>query len=246
MTNFITITTLLMSIFFPALMLCITYPFSRKAALFWSDYISSRTARLCFAILKTFCNFSLDADYKSRKNLPEQFVLLSNHQSLLDIVAFFVYFSDKKIRFVAKDALAKAPMVGKMLKSQQHCVIPRKGKIQVAMKNLEVYSKRVLQSKAIPLIFPEGTRSRDGNIGKFHPAGFRKINEVTQLPVVVCAIDGGWQIGNLKQVFCNLKNGKFRVKVVKVYDCPKNKEDEIQLLDEAHALMENQLSEWRK
>ena len=62
----------------------------------------------------------------------------------------------------------------------------------------------------------------------------------------MCAIDGGWQIGNLKQVFCNLKNGKFRVKVLKVFDCPKNKEDEIQLLDEAHALMENQLSEWRK
>ena len=43
----------------------------------------------------------------------------------------------------------------------------------------------------------------------------------------------------------NLSKGVYRVKVLKVYDCPQGKEAEKQILAESYDLIEAQLKEWR-
>lgn len=245
MLSFITLIALVGMLAFPTFMITITYPFSKKAALFWSNYISTRCARLFFAILKKYRGFTLDMDEESKKNLPENFILLSNHQSLMDIVVYFNFFDGLRVRFVAKDSLEKVPMVGKMLKSQGHCMIPRKGKNSVAMQRLDQFGERVEKNKFLPLIFPEGTRSRTGQLGKFYAAGFRRLSETVNLPVVVCALDGGWQLRDLKSLMSKLKKGVYHVKVLKVYDKPASKEDEKKIIEEAPLLIQKQLDEWR-
>ena len=115
--------------------------------------------------------------------------MISNHQSLFDIVAYLKYFGGKKTRFVAKDTLGSVPMVGKMLKTQGHCMIPRHGSPSVAMSSIDSFASRVLQKKQIPVIFPEGTRTRDGNVGQFYAAGMAAhlagvIAGHTTLPVI--------------------------------------------------------------
>lgn len=227
-------------------MLTIVYPFSKKAALFWSNYITDHTSRIFFAILKCYRKFYFLGDRESKKDLPEQFLIMSNHQSLIDIVVYLVYFSGHKVRFVAKDALGKAPMVGKMLRSQQHCIIPRTGKTSVAMKKLQDFADRVNEDKLIlPLIFPEGTRSLDGNLKKFYSAGLRRVEDTVNLPIVTCALDGGWKIGKITTFFKNLYKGSYRVKVLKVFDPPEDKAGYIQILDESAELMQKQLDYWR-
>lgn len=246
MASLLTIILVLSALGFPTLMLTITYPFSKKAALFWSNYITDRTSRIFFAILKTFRHFNFLQDKKSKQNLPEQFMVISNHQSLLDIVVYLCFFHEHKVRFVAKDALASAPMVGKMLRSQKHCMIPRKGNVSKAMHEIEKLAARSKNDKEIiPVIYPEGTRSRDGNVGKFYSAGFRKLSESCELPVVTCCLDGGWKLSDLKQFFTALYKGSYRVKVLKVYEPPKNKQDIAALLDESKELIANQLEKWR-
>lgn len=245
MSSFLTLVCLLSAVGFPAFMLMLSYPFSKKLALFWSNYITSRSARLVFAILKYYKHFNFLGDKKSKEQLPQKFMVISNHQSLLDIVVYLKFFNDKKVRFVAKDALSKAPMVGKMLKSQEHCMIPRTGGAGIAMKSIDKFAKRVNESEQIPVIFPEGTRSRSGELGNFYSAGFRRLEEGVNLPVAVCALDGGWKISKLNEVFRNLYKGSYRVKVLKVYDAPKNKEEEKLILEESHVLIKNQLEKWR-
>ena len=232
MLGFITLLFCLGEVAFPTFMLCLVYPFSRKTALFWSDYITCQCARVVFAILKLYRKF--------------QFVVISNHQSLFDIVAYLKYFGGKKTRFVAKDTLGSVPMVGKMLKTQGHCMIPRHGSPSVAMSSIDSFASRVLQKKQIPVIFPEGTRTRDGNVGQFYAAGFRRLVEGTKLPVAVCALDGGWQISRLNSLFRNLHKGSYRVKVLKVYPFPETKEEEKRILEESRELIKSQLEEWRK
>lgn len=246
MLGFITLLICLGEVVFPTFMLCLVYPFSRKAALFWSDYITCRCARVVFAILKLYRKFQFLGDKENLKLLPEQFVVISNHQSLFDIVVYLKYFGGKKARFVAKDTLGSVPMVGKMLKTQGHCMIPRHGSPSVAMSSIDSFASRVLQKKQIPVIFPEGTRTRDGNVGQFYAAGFRRLVESTKLPVAVCALDGGWQISRLNSLFRNLHKGTYRVKVLKVYPFPETKEDEKRILEESRELIKNQLEEWRK
>ncbi len=232
---------------FPTLMLTITYPISYKAALFWSNYITTVCAGRFFAILKTYLKFDFAAEYESKKDLPEQFIIVSNHQSLIDIVVYLVFFAGKEVRFVAKDNLSTVPMVGKMLKCQGHCMIPRRGKPSEAMKTLHKFGERVnANSKILPLIFPEGTRSKDGEIKQFYAAGFRMIAQTVKMPVAVCALDGGWKLSNLKLILSSLKKGTYRVKVLKVFDAPENRDDEKQILADAHDLIEAQLKAWRE
>ncbi|MCI5523279.1 MAG: lysophospholipid acyltransferase family protein [Treponema sp.] len=246
MLTLITLLCLGGALLFPTMMLCFTYPLSKKWALFWSNYITNHTSRVFFAILKTYRNFDFIGDKNDVKKLPPQFTVISNHQSLIDIVVYLKYFyPDRIVRFVAKDTLNKVPMVGKMLRSQGHCMIPRKGGAGIAMKSIEKFGYRVLERNQNPLIFPEGTRSRDGKLGSFYSAGFRRLEETVKLPVVVCALDGGWQLSRLTDVLKNLYKGAYKVKILKVYDAPATKEDEKKIIEEAPGLIQAQLDLWR-
>lgn len=232
-------------LFPPTLLLCLVYPFNRKAAIAVSNYITCVCAHKVFAVLKMYRQFNFLGEREGMKNLPEQFIVISNHQSLFDIVVYLKYFGGLKARFVAKDNLGKVPMVGKMLKSQQHCMIPRKGSPSVAMKSIDRFGESIMGKKQYPVIFPEGTRSRDGNLNQFYSAGFRRLVAATRLPVAVCALDGGWKISNLDSIMKNLRRGAYRVKVLKVYDAPKDKEEEKKILEESRSLIQNQLDVWR-
>ena len=174
-------------------------------------------------------------------------MIISNHQSLIDIPCYMNFLRDKELRFVAKDNLSRhIPLVSEMLRSQEHCMVPRRGSPMVAMKTMETFSKKVTANGWIPVLFPEGTRTRDGNVGKFYSAGFRKLCETTNLPVVVCALDGGYQIREIRTIMTNLKNGSYRVKILKIYDAPSTKEEQALILEESRNMIQNQLDEWRK
>ena len=224
----------------------IVYPFSKKLSIRISDYIIKVLAPTLFALLKTYRKFNFWGYTESKKDLPEQFMVISNHQSLLDIPCHMKFFHEKNPRFVAKDSLARhIPLVSEMLRSQQHCTIPRTARPMEAMKYIEKFGKRVVERNQIPFLFPEGTRTKDGSVGKFYSAGFRKLTESTGLPVVVCALDGGWQLRDLKKFFYNINKGCYRVKVLKVYDAPKTKEECNKILEESKIMIENQVKEWR-
>ncbi|MEE1213337.1 MAG: lysophospholipid acyltransferase family protein [Treponema sp.] len=224
----------------------IAYPVSKPWCRAISDYIVKVLAPRVFAILHCYMDFHFFGYNESKKILPEQYIILSNHQSLFDIPCYMKFLKEREVRFVAKDNLSRhIPLVSEMLRVQQHCMVPRKGSPMQAMKVIEDFGRRVIKTGQIPILFPEGTRTRDGNVGKFYSAGFRKLNESTGLPVVACALDGGYQIRDLNRIMTNLKNGSYRVKVLKVFDSPKTKEDEVYILEESRRLIQEQLEKWR-
>ena len=231
----------------PSLANIFAYPVSHKLSLSISNYIVTSCAHRLFSVMNCYKRFRFFAYRENDRELPENFIVISNHQSLFDIPAYMNYFRDwKTVRFVAKDTLSRhIPLVSEMLRSQEHCMIPRKARPMEAMKYLEEFGKRCVERNQVPVLFPEGTRTKDGNVGKFATAGFRRLAESTGLPVVVCVLDGGYGIRDLKKIMSNLNNGSYRVKVLKVFDNPKNKEEAQKVLDEAKILMENQLKEWR-
>ena len=72
------------------------------------------------------------------------------------------------------------------------------------------------------------------------------MTESTGLPVVVCALDGGYQLRDLRRIFTKLKCGSYRVNVLKIFDCPKTKEDCNEILEKARVLIQTQIEKWRK
>lgn len=247
MYSFVTLCCLLTAVIPPAILNIFAYPLSISLSRRISQYIVKKLAPRVFAILNTYRHFHFFGYKDSKKLLPEQFIIISNHQSLMDIPCYMNFIRDKELRFVAKDNLSRhIPLVSEMLRAQKHCMVPRRGSPMQAMKVIDDFGKQVIENNQIPILFPEGTRTKNGNVGKFYSAGFRKLNEATHLPVACCALDGGYQIRDLKNIMSKLQNGCYRVKVLKVFDSPKTKEDEVEILEESRRLIQEQLEKWRR
>jgi len=231
----------------PAFLSTLAYPVSKKCSIRISNYTVKVLAPRVFTILSYYKNFHFIGYKELFRDLPEQFIIISNHQSLFDIPCYMNYFRDKELRFVAKAELGRhIPLVSEILRVQEHCLISRKANPVTVMKTMENFGKRVVVRNQIPVLFPEGTRTKNGNVGKFYSAGFRKLAESTNLPVVVCALDGGWKISNIKTIMTNLRNGCYRVKILKIYQPPQTKEEQVTILQEAPVLIQKQLDDWRK
>ena len=147
MYSFITLCCLFGAVIPPAVLNIIAYPISRRWSCAISQYIVKVLAPRVFAILNCYRHFSFFGYSDSKKMLPEQFMIISNHQSLFDIPAFMNFFREKELRFVAKDNLSRhIPLVSEMLRAHRHCMIPRKGSPMVAMKIMESFGKQVLEN----------------------------------------------------------------------------------------------------
>ncbi len=247
MSSFLTLVCLFSMVIPASIANIFAYPVSRKLSVRISNYIVRVLAPRLFAILRKYRKFNFWGYDDKKDELPEDFIIISNHQSLLDIPVFMKFLPNKSVRFIAKDTLGRhIPLVSEMLRAQEHCLIPRKAKPMEAMRYISDFGKRVVERKQVPILYPEGSRTRHGNVGKFFSAGFRQLTESTGLPVVVCALDGGWQLRDLRKLMTNLKHGCYRVKILRIYEPPKTKEDCNVILDEAKILMQQQIEYWRQ
>ncbi len=222
------------------------YPFCKLGHTPCVDWLTTRGVRKLFRLMKTYLKFDFIRDYEHFDELPEQFMVISNHQSLLDIPMCMDYFEGDTLRFFTKAELMKGiPMVSRAMRKTKHCPLKRRGNPRNDMKNIEQFSRRIKYYGWNPVLFPEGTRSRNGELGKFHRAGFRRSMDLAPLPIAVCALDGVWKVATLAGIKKNMKKGSCRMKLLGVLPQPKNKEEQIEALETARRLIENQLTEWR-
>lgn len=224
----------------------LAYVFYRPWNIRVNTSIMVNQSRMIFAVFAAYMDFRYVGDRKALSMLPNQFIALSNHQSLFDIPLFNRYIPNGRLRFVAKAELGRyIPVVSLMLRSGGHCLVSRTGSGSAAMRELDRFADRVRENNWIPVIFPEGTRSKDGSLGTFHAAGFRRFTDRCPLPVGVFAIDGGWRISKLGDMTKTLRGGRYRIKLLKVYDAPKGKAEQVRILEEGKALIAEQLELWR-
>ena len=105
-----------------------------------------------------------------RENLPRQtpHVVVSNHQSLLDILVLFNLFFHFK--FVSKIEIFKIPLIGWNMVLNNYIKLKRGDKKSVAQMLADC--EKALAGGSSVLIFPEGTRSPDGHIKDFKLGAF--------------------------------------------------------------------------
>jgi 1-acyl-sn-glycerol-3-phosphate acyltransferase len=246
MATFITMTCIFGLISWWGLLIHFAYGFSVRLCRLINYNIATVQIRRLFSLFLTYMNFRFAGESHLLESLPSQYLVLSNHQSLLDIPLYMRFLDGPRLRFVAKAELGKnIPLVSAMLKSGQHCLVNRRGSPAKAMKELDAFAERVVKNSWIPVVFPEGTRSLDGNLLTFQAAGFRRILDKAPMPVAVCAVDGAWRISSLLGMAIHLKDGFYRVKVLKIYPAPQNKAEQVYILEEGKSLIQEQLERWR-
>jgi len=224
----------------------ISYPlYGRKDYQRFSQ-AQAQGARRILSAVKTYAGFRLLIEDALRKHLPAQFMILSNHQSLVDIPILAYVFSGNSVGFVAKRELRRGlPSVSIALRKGKHALIDRRGDFARARKEL-IKLARDAREGVCPLVFPEGTRSRTGRVGAFHSAAVRTILRETQMPVVSVAVDGGHQIARFKGLIANLNNCIYRVKLLSLYPATAERRKIKEIIDRSHREISEQVEKWRK
>ena len=139
----------------------------------------------------------------SRVPPDRAYVYMANHQSHLDIPVMYASLPSPTIRMLGKTELFKIPLWGRGLRAAEFIEVDRSNHAR-AVKSIEYAAKLVRDGVSIWLA-PEGTRSRDGRIGKLKKGGFHLALE-TKTPIVPVAIDG--TIGILPRGTRVMKSGQ--------------------------------------
>jgi 1-acyl-sn-glycerol-3-phosphate acyltransferase len=179
----------------------------------WSvAFKATRLVRLA----KAYVGFRIYIEDEITQRLDPPFILVANHQSLADIVILLAAFRHLPIRFVAKAELRSGfPGVSPVLRYQRHALIDRHGNFREAIATLRRLAKRSC-SGLCPVVFPEGTRSRTGQVGRFYAGAVKTIHAECRMPVTCVALDGGRQFVTYGDIIHGVRGAVYRVKVMSV------------------------------
>ena len=121
-------------------------------------------------------------------------IFVANHQSMFDIVALIWFLRKFDFKFVSKKELGKGiPSVSYNLKYGGSVLIDRKNPKQ-AIEDIKKFAQYLELNNRSALIFPEGTRSKDGVPKKFSENGLKMLCEfVPSATVVPITINNSWK-----------------------------------------------------
>ncbi len=114
-----------------------------------------------------------------------RYIIVSNHQSQLDIlVAFRLFFPFK---WVSKAEVFRLPFIGWNMVLNGYIRLKRGDKESVA--RMMAACERAIANGCSIYMFPEGTRSKTGALKPFKPGAFILAHEM-QVPILAVAING--------------------------------------------------------
>lgn len=140
---------------------------------------------------KVFKRTKSTIDVEGMGKLPEGPVLfVANHQGMFDILVLLGYV-DKPLGFIAKKEIKKIPIISSWMEELK-CVFIDRSNRRAAIKVIDdgIASLKAGQSM---VIFPEGTRSRGGEVQTFKSGSLRLATRAN-VPIVPIAINGTYKL----------------------------------------------------
>lgn len=127
---------------------------------------------------------------------PEKsYIIISNHQSMYDMPILSETFHSHHPRFIAKKEMAKGlPAISYNLKHASHALIDRSDPKQ-ALPEIKRFAEFIESERAAGIIFPEGTRSRRGQLKDFKKKGTLTLLEhAPNSEVIPVTIKNTWKL----------------------------------------------------
>lgn len=113
-------------------------------------------------------------------------IYVANHTCALDPIVMCCIF-DKDVRFLAKSTLFKVPLLSRALKLERHIPVYRGTHDKSRFDALKASIHDTIEEGGSVFIFPEGTRSANGQMGTFKLGAFFNAiqNDVPIVPVLL-------------------------------------------------------------
>ena len=155
-----------------------TSPLIDRIILFWSHtWLATSGTRLTVT---------------GRENIDtsQSYVVVANHLSTLDIMACFIA-TQLPIRFLANKELFKIPIFAQGMRAVGNIEVDRQAR-GTAHTQLNRQAKHLIEKRRSLIIYPEGTRPREGVMKPFKKGAFT-MAVATGLPVLPLSIHGTYE-----------------------------------------------------
>ena len=228
------------------LVLAVFDPLQRLARLFGQRPQELVAGALQYCLLWAFriCGTRLSVERAAGVKPWTPYLIVANHQSMFDVPIFGGLLFTNFPKYISKRELARwIPSISYNLRRGGNAIIDRNDRGQ-ALDAIRQLGDQVRERGVSAVIYPEGTRSRRGELGEFKPKGFLELLDAAPgVEVMPVAIDNSWKL---------LRNNLFPVPFgtrVRIYFgqpiARRDGEDGGALLDRVRAEIDAVLLRWR-
>ena len=165
-------------------------------------WLNSLLSTLAGSVINTGFHFTKNYYGMANLDLKKPSIIIANHASFLDILLLLML--SPKVIMLVKDWVYKSPLFGPLVRYVGFIPSER------SAENLDMIKQRIDEGYSIA-IFPEGTRSEDGVLRRFHKGAFFLAQELN-LAITPILISGANDVAPKKEFHIN--RAKIDVKVL--------------------------------
>ena len=148
-------------------------------------HFAHRCARVWSWLILATTGVDVTVEGLDRIEPGQTYVFVANHQSIYDIPVVF-WSLPFQLRIIAKESLGRFPMLGPHLKRTGHMLVDRS---RPDRSGIFDWASSLTANGLSLIVFPEGTRSQDGFVGKFK-GGSIMLAMQAGLPLVPVSVVG--------------------------------------------------------
>ncbi len=168
-------------------------------------------------------------------------IFVANHSGLHDILSLSANLPIQ-FRWIAKKSLFLVPFMGWHMRRSGYIAIDRENPREAAKSIIE--AAKIIRNGINAIAFPEGTRSRTGELGKFHSGAF-SLALRAGVPLVPIALEGSYRVIRPKKLQVN-PGAIIRIKIDKPIDLSSYaREEKHRLMQDVFRIMDRNLKDLR-
>ena len=173
-------------------------------------------------------------------------LIVMNHQSLFDIPLVVQMVDGGYPRIVTRARYKRfVPLISHMVRLYQYPVVDPTARARELRENIDLVGEAGRTSEVPMALFPEGTRTKDGEIGRFKTAGMKRLFAERPWKVYVFVADGFWQVAKFKHFIRGMWEIDGRVEHVATLEWSDTSADPTAFIDEIRGTMVDGLARIR-
>lgn len=191
----------------------------------------------CGSLVNALINLKRNTINPNKEDFSRPAIIVSNHQSVIDILVLIK--QSPKIIMLTNNWVWNSPVFGRIVKAAGFC------NVSEGIENILPQLKQKVEDGYSIAVFPEGTRSKDNRIARFHKGAFY-IAQKLKLDILPIVIHGSGDV--IKKGEHLIRSGSLTVKYLDRICCTEEmvNEDTSILTHRVCSIVRNEYSKLRK